>query len=159
MHYYDGDTRPRRSTLRRDQALLLCIAALLLSVTTACSPSGPAWVDSGATYTTKTLPSLMSKADISKYSGVSASDTTQLRHKALTDLRRRGGNASAAADLITKTLPSNSQGVPVYVERAKVGGQPSYILIEAIGPANGKLTTKRLWALSDAGAVLFVGTR
>jgi hypothetical protein len=40
-----------------------------------------------------------------------------------------------------------------------VGGQSAYILVEVIGPGSGKLTTKRLWALSDAGAVLYVGTR
>jgi hypothetical protein len=99
------------------------------------------------------------KADGSKYGDVSASDTTELRHEALTALRKEGKQASDAADLITKTLPSQSQGVPIYVERASVGGQPAYVLVEVIGPSDGKLTTKRLWALSDAGAVLYVGTR
>jgi hypothetical protein len=45
------------------------------------------------------------------------------------------------------------------VEKAKFDGTPALIIIEAIGPANGKLTTERLWALSKDGAVLFVGTR
>lgn len=144
--------------MRRNLALL-CIAMLFVLAATACSPSGPAWVDSGASYSTTTLPSIFAKVDISKYADVSAQDTTKLRHQALTDLRKRGSAASTAADLITKTLPPDSRGVPVYVERAAVGGQPAFVLVEAIGPANGKLTTRRLWALSESGAVLFVGTR
>jgi hypothetical protein len=135
------------------------IAVFALLMTTSCTPSGPTWVDSGASYTTKNVTSVLEKADISSLKDTSASDTSQLRHKALTDLRRRGGNASLAADLITKTLPANTRGVPVYVERASMNGQSAYLLVEAIGPANGNLTTKRLWVLSTAGAVLFVGTR
>jgi hypothetical protein len=138
---------------------VLSLAALLLLAVSACTSSGPTWVDAGSSYTTQTVSSVMTKVDISKYADVSAADTTKLRHQALTDLRKRGNSAEAAADLITKTLPADSRGVPVYVERASLGGQPAYLLVEAIGPAKGKLTTRRLWALSDAGAVLFVGTR
>jgi hypothetical protein len=148
--------------LRRNQMALgtaSCFAILMLLLAAGCAPSGPAWVDSGASYTTANLSTVFAKADIARYENVSAADTTELRHRALADLRKRGKQASAAADLITKTLPSQSQGVPVYVERASVGGQSAYVLVEVIGPSNGKLTTKRLWALSDAGAVLFVGTR
>lgn len=144
--------------MRRNQALLFVITLLVLA-TTACSPSGPTWVDSGASYSTNTLPSIFARVDISKYKDVSAQDTAKLRHQALTDLRKRGSAASAAADLITKTLPPDGRGLPVYVERASVAGQPAYVFVEAIGPVSGKLTTKRLWALSDSGAVLFVGTR
>jgi hypothetical protein len=148
--------------LRRNRALIgvaFSIAILALLITTGCTPSGPTWVDSGASYTTKNVSGVLDKVDISSLKDTSAGDTTQLRHKALTDLRRRGGNASLAADLITKTLPANTRGVPVYVERATMNGQSAYLLVEAIGPANGNLTTKRLWVLSSAGAVLFVGTR
>jgi hypothetical protein len=148
--------------LRRNQTALgtaLGLAALVFLLLVGCAQSGPTWVDSGASYTTATLPNVFPKADGSKYKNVSAADTTELRHEALTALRKQGKQASEAADLITKTLPSQSQGVPIYVERASVGGQPAYVLVEVIGPSNGKLTTKRLWALSDAGAVLYVGTR
>jgi hypothetical protein len=137
----------------------LGLATLLVLTVAACTASGPTWVDSGSSYTTQTVSSVLAKADITKYADVSAADTTKLRHQALTDLRKRGSSAATAAGLITKTLPADSRGVPVYVERASVGGQPAYLFVEAIGPATGKLTTKRLWALSDAGAVIFVGTR
>jgi hypothetical protein len=161
MHYY-GDTRRWRSTLHGNRALIgvaLSVAVLALLVTAGCAPSGPTWVDSGASYTTKSVSRVLEEADISKLADTSAADSTKLRHDALTSLRRRGGNASAAADLITKTLPANTRGVPVYVERASMNGQPAYLLVEAIGPEKGKLTMKRLWVLSTAGAVLFVGTR
>jgi hypothetical protein len=148
--------------LRRSIAVSLPVALSLagaLLFLSACAPSGPTWVDSGATYTTPTLTAVYAKADISKLVGSSASDTKEQRHNALTGLRKHGGLASKAADLITKTLPPNSRGVPVYVERATIDGQHGLILVEAIGPPNGKLTTKQLWVLSDVGAVLFVGTR
>jgi hypothetical protein len=128
--------------LRRNQMALgtaFCFAILMLLLPTGCAPSGPTWVDSGASYSTADLSSVFAKADVSKYKNVSAADTTELRHRALADLRKRGKQASAAADLITKTLPSQSQGVPVYIERASVGGQPAYVLVEVIGPSSGKL--------------------
>jgi hypothetical protein len=147
--------------LRRGIAvsLLLALSLAVVLLLPACAPSGPTWVDSGASYATSGLSAVYAKADISKLANGSASNTTQRRHDALVGLRKRGGSASAAADLITKTLPSNSRGVPIYVESATIDGRHGLILVEAIGPPNGKLTTKQLWALTDAGAVLFVGTR
>lgn len=148
--------------MRRRIAALLSTTLTLagaLFLLAACTPSGPTWVDSGASYTTPSLTAVYAKADISKFTASSASDTKQQRHDALTSLRKHGGSASDAADLITKTLPSNSRGVPIYVERATIDGRHGLILVEAIGPPNGKLTTKQLWVLSDIGAVLFVGTR
>lgn len=135
-------------------ALALCFAIVL----TGCSSSGPTWVESGGSYTTASLATLYTKADIGRLASEPSSNAVKLRHDALTSLRRRGGAAAAAADLITKTLSADSRGVPVYIEKATVGGQPALVIIEATGPATGKLTTERLWALSDTGAVLFVGT-
>jgi predicted small lipoprotein YifL len=136
--------------------LVLLTAALALS---ACGPQGPAYVDSGATYTKASVSSVLDKVDITKYAKQSAADVTTLRHDALTGLRRRGGDASKAADLLTATFGANTRGVPVYVEWASLDGQHALILVEAIGPAKGSLTTKRLWALSDSGDVLFVATK
>jgi len=142
--------------------LKLLLAAFVLIAVSApalvgCGPTGPEWVESGGTYTTGSLATLYSKADISKLASQTPTDVAKLRHDALTGLRQRGSAAAAAADLITKTLPTDTRGVPVYVEQATVGGQPAVIVIEATGRANGPLSTKRLWAISDKGAVLFVG--
>ena len=147
--------------MRRDTAVLSLTVALALStllLLAGCGAKGPQWVDADASYTGQSVSSVYATADISLQSGVSAADTTKQRHDALLALRKRGGAASDAADLITKTMPTDTRGVPVYVERAKFNGEPSLVIVEAIGPASGKLTTKRLWVLSTHGAVLFVGT-
>jgi hypothetical protein len=147
--------------VQRRTILVIFLGLLLVAVVlgTGCSPKGPAWVDAGNDYSSSNVSSVYSRADISSLSAQSAADTAQARHDALTELRKRGGAASSAADLITKTLPSNERGIPVYVERATFGGKPAILLVEAIGPAGGKLNTKRLWVFSDTGAVLYVGTR
>jgi len=144
--------------LARIPNLLAVLAVCSAIMLTGCSPAGPTWVETGGSYTTTNLATLYAKADIGALASEPSSNATKLRHDAVTGLRRRGGAAAAAADLITKTLPADTRGVPVYVEKATVGGQPALVIIEATGPATGKLTTKRLWALSDSGAVLFVGT-
>ena len=148
--------------MRRMPSLMLLLAVLALFAVSApalvgCGPTGPEWVEHGGTYTTGSLATLYTKADISKLASQTPTNVSKLRHDALTGLRQRGAAAAAAADLITKTLPSDTRGVPVYVEKAVVGGQPAVVVIEATGRVNGPLSTKRLWAISDQGAVLFVG--
>jgi hypothetical protein len=151
----------RRLPHARLMRVVLALALFTLSAFAllGCGPKGPVWVEGGGTYTTESLVTLYSAADITKLASTSSSDASKLRHEALVGLRQRGGAAASAADLITKTLPATTAGVPVYVEKATVSGQPALVVIEATGPATGKLTTKRLWALSETGAVLFVGTR
>jgi hypothetical protein len=135
---------------------MVVVACLMVS---GCTPKGPTFVDAGASYTPTTLNAVYSKADTTKLLKVSAGDTTKLRHEALTNLRRQGTAASSAADLITKTFPPSVVGVPVYVERAIYNGANALVIVEAIGPANSTLSTKRLWVLSDKGEVLFAGTK
>jgi hypothetical protein len=124
-----------------------------------CAAKGPTYVDNGASYTKSTISSVYERADISKLAKVSTANTPKPRHDALTALRARGGTAATSAALITKTLPSGERGIPVYVERANFDGKSALIIIEAIGPATGTLTTKRLWVLGEDGSVLFGGTR
>lgn len=163
MHYYVSHTRGRRCVLRLKmvvQGMMTLVAVLALAAIVGCgSSASPKWVDADATYATSSLPGVFDKADISKYKDRPVAEAAELRHKALTALRLEGEDAARAADLITKTLPADSPGIPVYVERATVSGQPAYILVEAIGPTGGRLTVKRIWALADSGAVLWVGTR
>ena len=49
----------------------------------------------------------------------------ELRSQALVELRSKGGDAQAAADLITRTFANSGGGVPVYVEQATFEGQRS----------------------------------
>jgi hypothetical protein len=137
-------------------ALFAMIACLLAG---GCSAKGPTYVDTGASYTKSTVDPVYARADISKFAQVSAADPSKLRHEALTALRARGGSAASAAELVTKTLPADTRGVPVYVEWANFEGRKALIIVEAIGPLTGKLTTKRLWVLTEDGTVLFAGSR
>jgi hypothetical protein len=146
---------------RRPRALALALLMFVLLPVSAggCAAKGPFYADSGASYTKATLGALFDKADIAPYSTRSAADATKLRHDALTQLRRKGGGASKAADLLTATFGATTRGVPIYVEWANVDGQRALVFIEAIGPTGGVLRTKRLWALSESGNVLFAATR
>ena len=147
--------------LRRLHTLTIALVALLLiaAVTSGCGSRGPSYVDSGASYSRASLGELLNRIDITAYSSQSAADVTKLRHDALTGLRRRGGEAAKAADLITATFGAETRGVPIHVEWADLDGKRALILVEAIGPSSGALTTKRLWALSESGDVLFAATR
>ena len=146
---------------RRFRTLTLAAMALLLvaGLASGCGSKGPSFVDSGTSYSKTSLSGLLGTVDITKYSSQPADNVVKLRHDALTGLRRRGGEASKAADLITATFGADTRGVPVYVEWGDLEGKRALVLIEAIGPSSGALTTKRLWALSESGDVLFVATR
>ena len=147
--------------LRRPQALIPCLLALAMvaATLTGCGPKGPVYADSGALYTKATLSSIFAKTDITPYAKQPAADVSKLRHDALTALGRRGGDASKAAALLTATFPAKTRGVPVYVEWVTLDGKRALVFVEAIGPINGELTTKRLWALSETGDVIFVATK
>lgn len=137
--------------------LTLCIAITVL--VSGCTPKSPAYVDTGATYTTQTVVSAFDRADISKLTNQPTTAAPKLRHDALTRLRSRGDGAAVAADLLTKILWADTRGVPVYVERAAVDGKPAIIMVEAAGPKTGKLARKHLWVLDDNGGVIFAATR
>lgn len=139
----------------------ICLGLMVGStlLLTGCTPKTPAYVDTGATYTTQTVTSAYDRADISKLAGEPTSASVKLRHDALTRLRSRGDGAATVADLLTKVFPADTRGVPVYVERAVVNGKPAIIMIEATGPKTGKLTTERLWVFDEQGGVIFAGTK
>jgi hypothetical protein len=146
--------------IRRVVVSCALAAALVLAVAIAgCGDSGPTFVDNGTNYSKTTALQLLANTDASSLAQQPTADAGSLRHAALNSLRRHGLAASAAADLLTKTLPTDANGVPVYVEVGFYDSSPAVILVEAIGPASGTLSTKRLWAIGTAGAVLFVGTR
>ena len=138
---------------------MLALAVASLLVLTGCGDPGPTFVGHGASYTKSSALTLLAATDTSKFATRPTTDAVQLRHSALAALRRQGSAASAAADLLTTTLPPTAHGVPVYIELGSFGGAPATILVEATGPTGGTLGTKRLWALGKDGTVLFVGTR
>ena len=157
---------------RRLAAALLLLSLLATSFVAGCSPKGPTFVDGNVSYSlastsataapepgTKPITDAYAMAELAKLTDAPVSDAEQLRHDALVGLRSRGGEAAKAADLITKSFPSDTRGVPVYVERALVGGRRVFVIIEAAGPPSGNLSAKRLWVMSENGDVLYAGSR
>ena len=136
---------------------LMLITALL--GTTGCTSDNLTWVDDGESYSMKSVEKVLDTADISAQSARSAADATELRHTALTALRKKGGSAAEAADLLTATFPPETRAVPVYVEAASLNGMPVLIVVEATGPKTGALTMKRLWVLGEDGSVILSRSR
>jgi hypothetical protein len=145
----------RASVLR-----VVCACSLLIALLVAgCARNDVTYVDGGASYSTASLTSVFDQADASRLRSTPVSQASALRHKALTRLRAKGNGAAQAADLITGVFPVDTAGVPIYVERASVDGTQAVVLVEAIGPKGGTLSTKRVWALGADGSVIFSGTR
>lgn len=123
-----------------------------------CSPSDIVLVDDDRRFTREDTARLLDELE-PPTSVTEPGDVTQRRRDALADLRREGGTGNRAANLITRSFPPDTRGVPFYVERAEVGGEPAWLVIEAIGPSAGRLDDERLWVLTDDGGVLFSATR
>jgi len=136
---------------------LAAVTLFLILATGGCSAQGPQFVETDNTYTEATVMSLVDTVDTSKLAKTPSTEAAELRHKALTALRTRGGSAIGVANLLTRTFPADTHGVPVYFELAKYKDKNAVIVIEAAGPSTGALTAKRIWVLDEAGEVLFVG--
>jgi hypothetical protein len=151
-----------RSVVRASSriAKIAVVVALMATLLVAgCQKAGPAFVEKGGSYTKSSVLELLDKTDISAYSSQEVSSSTELRRKALAGLQARGSVAKPAVDLLIETFPADTRGVPVYVELGTVDGKPVTIVIEAVGPKGGKLSTKRLWALDASGTVIIFGTK
>jgi len=138
-------------------AAALTVVALL--VVQGCSPDTPHFVDDGASYTAADVTAVLDVVDEGSASGRPTAESAELRSSALASLRGKGAAAASAANLITRTFQKTTPGVPVYVERATFNGAPALIIVELIGPRDGKLGDKRIWVIDDAGLVLYSGTR
>lgn len=143
----------------RSRLLVACLIASMAVALSACSTEGLGLVDQGRDYTQETALRLAASADPQDLDEHVSSDSAPLRHDALVDLRRSGDAGAEAASLITKTFPSDSTGVPFYVERATFESAPALIVLEAIGRPGGTLTDTRVWVLSEDGDVLLSATR
>ncbi len=140
-------------------ALVVALGATLGAALVGCSTQSATFVDGSATYDDTSVMTLADSVDTSKLANTPSKDAVALRHKALTKLRSKGGNAVLVADMLTKTFSAETRSVPVYFERATYKNKPAVVVIEAAGPAEGKLSTKRVWVLDEQGGVLFVGAR
>lgn len=124
-----------------------------------CGPSGPLWVNEQNEYTTRTVGAVLDSADTARFEDRKTTDAPELRHAALTSLRKNGEDASEVADMLTRTFEPSTRGVPVYVELASIDGTKAVIVVEVTGPRSGRLDSKRLWALDTDGNVLLARSR
>jgi hypothetical protein len=147
-----------RNVARLTLRMTACLA-LVTMLLAGCAPKGPVYVKDGKNYDKSTAIALLASVDAGSYSKERTSDGPKLRHAALAALRRNGPAASSAADLLTRTFPSKTAGVPVYVEHGSFNSVPAYVVIEATGPASGHLNSKRIWIVTEKGDILFAGSR
>jgi len=147
------------SRIARTVLITALLAATAVALLTGCASKGPVYVESDVNYTNAMALALLAKADASAVASKPTSEGEKLRHEALAALRRNGATASSVADLLTRTFPSSTSGVPVYVERGNYDGKPAVLVVEATGPKSGSLSAKRLWVVGENGDVLFAGSR
>lgn len=144
------------AAMRRLLRLGLGMALVLL---TGCNPSITRYVDDGRSYTTDSALAIAESVDPGDLGGAQVSDASELRQRALADLRGQGETAAAAATLITRTFPKETAGVPFYVERITYDSNAAYLVVEAIGHSGGLLEDERVWVLDEAGGILLSGMR
>ncbi|NTW28427.1 MAG: hypothetical protein HGA39_03575 [Coriobacteriia bacterium] len=138
---------------------LIAVCFLAAAVLPGCSAKAPTYLDRGASYSDESVKSLYAQVDITAISKQVDPNVVEMRHNALTALRRQGGEAADAASIITNAFPADMRGIPVYVERAAVNGTRALIVVEATGPVGAPLTLKRLWVLGLDGTVIFAGSQ
>lgn len=134
----------------RNSLVCMMVAALSLS---GCSSKIVSFVDEGREFELQSTAEVLATVNAPRFS--EEKSVSESRTEALTQLRDQGEQANQAADLITRTFPSDTRSVPFYVERATVDGKPAWLVIEAIGKAGAPLEDERLWVLDDEGSVLF----
>lgn len=141
-------------------ALIVVLVGMVSAVLLCgCAEKGPTYVDNGTAHTQDSALTLLADADAAAVASRATSEGTKLRHDALAALRRQGPEASSVSDLLTRTFPTDTSGVPIYVERGTYGGRPAVLVVEATGPSEGTLNSKRLWVVSTEGDILFAGSR
>ena len=140
-------------------ALSALVVSAVIALGSGCAKQEPVFVDAVTAHTKTTALAVLERAESSSMASRPTADGTELRHDALAALRRQGATASAVADLLTRTFPSDTSGVPIYVERATYNGKPSVLVVEATGPESGSLSSKRLWVVAENGDILLAGSR
>ncbi len=130
------------------------ITATLALFSSGCRSEPVEFIDAGHAYRESDLDALLTATSPGDLAGKNAEDAPRLRQQALTSLRRKGGRAADAAQLLTATFPASTLAVPFHVERATYEGDDAWIVIEARGRTGTTLDTIRLWVLDADGGVL-----
>ncbi len=152
---------PRGSNVHRLKQVVALVAVGLTVATTvvACGPAESSYAESTIGYTRSNLDPLFEHARQSELLGRPASDSPTLRHRSLVAIRSEGNRGAEAADLITDTFPTDTRGIPVYVERAEFDGAPALMILELTGPSGGQLDDVRLWVIDASGTIAYSEVR
>lgn len=148
---------PEGISVRRIPAMMVSCMLFAAALAAGCTDPAAVLVDEGRSYTFDSATDLLTAVEPDE--AVVEDPSPERRSAALTALRRDGATGNQAADLITRAFPPGSRGVPFYVEKAIVGDEQVWLVIEAIGPAGRPADDERLWILSADGDVLFSATR
>ncbi len=140
----------------RSRAIPFLLSVLLLA---GCARSGITFVDEARKHNQESALELADTVQPASDSAISPADAATARSKALADLRTLGDEAASAADLITATFPSDTQGAPFYVETGTYESTPCVIVLESIGRPGQDLTDTRLWVIGLDSDVLFSAVR
>lgn len=117
------------------------------------------FIPDGTSYTSDSVVALARTVDMGEAPKLDAEDAPQARADVLASLRSRNADASAFADLMTRTFASGTRSVPVYAEAATVDGRAAWVVVEAWGGSSGPLDKRRVWVLArDSGAVISSAT-
>lgn len=137
---------------------LLALALLLMAMltTTACaSPSAIEYIPEGDSYAADDLLDALEESDPGAASRVKTEEAADVRQDALAHLRRSGEDASAIADILTSEFPVDVAAVPYRVELGDYDGARAWIVYEAWGEAEAKLSSRRVWVFSyEDGSLL-----
>lgn len=140
---------------------LLAVALVLMTVltTTACtSPSALDYIPEGGSYEADGLVEALESSDPGAAARVETAEAPEVRQDALARLRREGEDASTIADILTSEFPVDVAAVPYLVELGEYDGSRAWIVYEAWGEAEGKLTSRRLWVFSYEDGSLLTAT-
>lgn len=117
------------------------------------------YVKSDVSYDQTSVSAILDDKAPSGFSSVSGADAPDVRHDVLAQLRRQGEAESSAASLITATFPTDAASVPFKVIDGMFKDEPVLIMLEAVGPKDGKLHDVRLWVIAKDGQIRYSDSR
>jgi hypothetical protein len=134
----------------REPRYALCLIALLaaLSSTGCASASRVTYIPEGTSYTAESLTEALQSSDPGPAADVSTEEASDVRQSALADLRSQGDDAALLADVLTTEFPADVSAVPYAAEHGTYEDRDAWIVFEAWGEADAKLSGRRVWVFA-----------
>jgi hypothetical protein len=164
MVYHEGvQGRSSEVTMGRHRTPRLFATAALFAALAlvGCSGSITATFEpDGGAYDDTALEDLLNGYDLGDAADVATVDSVGIREDVLIDLRTKGDDAGAVADILTRDFPVETEAVPVLIEAGTYAGTDSWIVLEAWGDDDGNLTHARVWVFDrESGSLLYSASR